>query len=110
MSRPGPRPAPAPEEADEARRILNRLKRVEGQIRGLQTMVERGKDCRSLLTQVTAARSALNQVGLLIMARSMRDCLSNQDASSGDEAMDEALSILMRYVDLPEGSPAPEKP
>lgn len=93
--------APLRDGEEERRRILNRLKRLEGQIRGLQGMVETEKDCQSVLTQVMAAKSALNQVGLLIIGRSMRECLTRDDAVSKEDVVDEALSILMRYVDLP---------
>jgi len=102
MSIPVPYAAPLRDAEEERRRILNRLKRLEGQIRGLQAMVETEKGCESVLTQVMAAKSALNRVGLLIMGRSMRECLSRGDAVSKDELVDEALSILMRYVNLPD--------
>jgi DNA-binding FrmR family transcriptional regulator len=102
MSIPAHDPAPRRDGDEERRRILNRLKRLEGQIRGLQAMVDAGKDCESVLTQVMAAKSALNQVGLLIMGRSMRECLSRGDAVDKDELVDEAMSLLMRYVNLPD--------
>ena len=89
-------------EDEERRRILNRLRRLEGQVRGLQAMIDADKDCQAVLTQVMAARAALNQVGLLIIGRSMRECLTRSDAVSKDEVVDEALSMLMRYVNLPE--------
>lgn len=87
---------------EERRRILNRLKRLEGQIRGLQSMVDAEKDCQAVLTQVMAAKSALNQVGLLIIGHSMKSCLAASAAVEKDDIVDEALSILMRYVNLPE--------
>jgi len=103
-------PAPLRDAEEERRRILNRLRRLEGQIRGLQTMVEAEKDCHAVLTQVMAAKSALNQVGLLIMARSMRECLAIE-AIGKDEVIDQALEILMRYVDLPDSwTPPPTEP
>jgi DNA-binding FrmR family transcriptional regulator len=102
MSVSASHPAPLRDSEEEHRRILNRLKRLEGQIRGLQGMVETEKDCQSVLTQVMAAKSALNQVGLLIIGRSMRECLTRDDAVSKQDVVDEALSILMRYVDLPD--------
>ena len=46
--------------------ITNRLKRVEGQVRGLQRMVEEERDCEAILTQLMAARAALDRVGLLV--------------------------------------------
>lgn len=91
---------------DERRAILNRLKRLEGQIRGLQAMIESGKDCDAVLTQVMAAKSALNRVGLLIIGHSMKSCLAAGDAATKDEIVDEALAVLLRYVNLPESSPA----
>ena len=93
----------------ERRRIVNRLKRLEGQVRGLQTMIDSGKDCDAVLTQVMAAKSALNQVGLLIIGHSMKSCLAAGEASSKDEIVDEALGVLLRYVNLPETWPTPDQ-
>lgn len=101
-------PAPLRTADSERRRILNRLKRLEGQIRGLQAMVESGKDCEAVLPQVMAAKSALNQVGLLIIGHSMKACLEASEASSKEQIVDEALSILLKYVNLPESWPTPE--
>lgn len=106
--------APVPERlplrtTDEQRkRIQNRLKRLEGQIRGLQTMIDAGKDCDAVITQVMAAKSALNQVGLLIIGHSMKTCLAAGDAATKDEIVDEALAVLLRFVNLPEAWPAAE--
>lgn len=92
----------------ERLRILNRLRRLEGQIRGLQTMVESGKDCESVMTQVMAAKSALNQVGLHIIGYSMKSCMSGSQEASREEIVDEALSVLLRFVNLPESWPQVE--
>jgi DNA-binding FrmR family transcriptional regulator len=93
---------------EQRRRIVNRLKRLEGQVRGLQSMIDSGKDCDAVLTQVMAAKSALNQVGLLIVGHSMKSCLEAGSAATKDEIVDEALSILLRYVNLPESWTAPD--
>jgi CsoR family transcriptional regulator, copper-sensing transcriptional repressor len=95
-------------EGDERTRILNRLRRLEGQIRGLQSMIESGKDCDALLTQVMAAKSALNQVGLLIIGHSMKTCLLSGEAETKEQLVDEALAVLLKYVNLPETWPAGE--
>lgn len=92
---------------EDRRRILNRLRRLEGQVRGLQQMIEQSKDCESVLTQVMAAKSALNQVGLLIIGHSMKTCLMSGEATTKDELVDEALALLLRYVNLPETWSAP---
>lgn len=81
---------------DERRRIVNRLKRLEGQIRGLQTMVESGKDCEAVLTQIMAAKSALNQAGLLIIGHSMKTCLLDE-TKDRDELIDEAIKVFLKY-------------
>jgi CsoR family transcriptional regulator, copper-sensing transcriptional repressor len=102
MSGPVPDPLRLQATEEERRRILNRLRRLEGQIRGLQSMVDSDKDCDAILTQVLAAKSALNHVGMLIIGHSMKTCLSVSGATSKDEIIDEALAVLMRYVNLPE--------
>ncbi len=81
----------------ERKRILNRLRRLEGQIRGLQSMIESGKDCEAVLTQVMAAKSALNQVGLHIIGHSMKTCLVSDSASTKDEVIDEAIAVFLKY-------------
>jgi DNA-binding FrmR family transcriptional regulator len=82
---------------DERRRIVNRLKRLEGQVRGLQTMVESGKDCDAVLTQIMAAKSALNQVGLLIIGHSMKTCLLDEETNDRDKLIDEAIKVFLKY-------------
>ncbi len=81
----------------ERRRIVNRLKRLEGQIRGLQTMVESEKDCEDVLTQIMAAKSALNQVGLHIIGHSMKRCLIDTQDRTRDELIDEAIAVFIKY-------------
>ncbi len=90
----------APDDAERTR-ILNRLSRLEGQIRALRSMVEAGTDCRTVLTQVLAAKAALNRAGLIIVGRSMKECLASGEVGSEEERIDEALSILLRYAELP---------
>ena len=81
----------------DKKRILNRLKRLEGQIRGLQTMIEGDKECEDVLTQIMAVKSALNQVGLHIIGHSMKRCLV-QNVDEDPEAMiDEAIALFIRY-------------
>ena len=81
----------------ERKRILNRLRRLEGQIRGLQSMIESGKDCDAVLTQIMAAKSALNQVGLHIIGHSMKNCLVSDDASTREGVIDEAIAVFLKY-------------
>jgi len=55
--------------------LLARLRRIEGQIRGIQRMLEQGRECDDVLTQLMAARSGLDQAGLLVMDRHIERCL-----------------------------------
>lgn len=89
--------------------ITLRLKRVEGQVRGLQRMIDEGTHCEQVLTQLLAARSALDQIGLLIMSDYIENCLM---AGDEDEIKDNARRIfhliLSRYSlapDVDEPSP-----
>lgn len=82
---------------EERKRILNRLRRLEGQIRGLQSMISSDKDCEAILTQIMAAKSALNQVGLLIIAHSMKTCLVDDAEKTREELIDEALAVFLKY-------------
>lgn len=84
-------------EDDQRRRILNRLRRLEGQIRGLQSMIESGQDCDAVLTQITAAKSALNQVGLHIIGYSMKKCMVEEEDKSRDEVIDDAIQVFLKY-------------
>lgn len=82
---------------EERKRIVNRLRRLEGQIRGLQGMVESGQECDAVLTQVMAAKSALNQVGLQIVGHAMKQCLVDDRVSTKDEVIDEAIKVFLKY-------------
>lgn len=53
--------------------VVIRLRRVEGQIRGLQRMIDEGDECRDIVTQLAAARSALDRVGFKLMASALSD-------------------------------------
>lgn len=82
---------------DERKRIVNRLRRLEGQIRGLQSMIESGQECDAVLTQVMAAKSALNQVGLHVIGHAMKTCLIDEEAKTREELIDEAIRVFLKY-------------
>ena len=60
---------------DDDKRLLDRLARVEGQIRGLRKMLEEHRTCVDVLTQLLAARSGLEQAGLMILDRHLEECV-----------------------------------
>jgi DNA-binding FrmR family transcriptional regulator len=65
--------------------IVNRLKRAEGQLRGLQKMVASDTKCDNILIQFNAVRSALDKVGLSIVSQYMKDCIKQDIAEQTDE-------------------------
>ena len=89
--------------AGEAETLLTRLRRVEGQIRGIQRMLEEGRGCEDVLTQLAAARSALDRVGLLLMDWHIERCvLGDLPADeSRVQALREALRTWTRFGLLP---------
>jgi len=91
-------PAPTiPSAADERRRLVNRLRRLAGQIRGLRAMVADEKACEDVLTQLRAAKSALNQVGLRVIAYSIKSCVPSEGETS-DIVVTEALGRFLAYA------------
>ena len=78
----------------EAEAILNRLRRIEGQIRDIHRMLAEDRVCEDVVTQLMAARSSLDQVGLLIIDRHIDRCLV------GDAQPEEALRNLQQALRL----------
>jgi len=64
--------------------LVRRLRRVEGQVRGLQQMLQDGRDCREIVTQLTAANKALEQVGFNLIAAGLTWCLEDPDRSAAE--------------------------
>jgi DNA-binding FrmR family transcriptional regulator len=83
-------------------RIINRLRRVEGQTRGLQRMVAEGRPCEEVFTQLAAIKAALDQVGVLLVSQRMRECLEEEAGGevASPEAVDRALHAFLKYASL----------
>lgn len=80
---------------------LRRLKRIEGQVRGLERMVDEEKYCIDILTQVSAVTSALKSVSLELLAEHMSHCVARAAQAGGQEAEDkitEANQAIARLV------------
>ncbi len=72
---------------------LNHLKRIEGQVRGIQNMVQDGKYCIEILNQIKAVRNALARVEGNILQQHLESCL--RDSLTGDETFDEKVKELL---------------
>jgi DNA-binding FrmR family transcriptional regulator len=81
--------------------LLARLKRIEGQMRGLQRMVEEDKYCIDILTQITAANKALNKVAIALLEDHMKHCVAEAisgDRQEGQRMVLEASAAIERLV------------
>jgi len=84
--------------------VLSRMKRIEGQVRGIQRMIEEGKECEDILVQVRAVRSALQSANKLILKRYMLRCYTEtvSDARQGQEdheALEKFIKVLTGFLD-----------
>lgn len=83
---------------EEYKDLINRLSRIEGQIRGLKRMVEAGAYCPDILTQSAAAGSALNSFNRVLMANHIRTCVADDIREGNDETIDELLKTLQKLM------------
>ena len=79
--------------------LAQRLRRVEGQIRGIQRMVEEDRYCVDILTQIAAARAALDRVGMELTEDHVRGCVSDAIRSGqGEPYIAELMDVINRFV------------
>ncbi len=79
--------------------LLNRLNRIEGQVRGITRMVDEDRYCVDVLTQIAAAKSALDAVSLQLLKDHTHGCVQGAIRSgSGDDAIDELLQVVRKLV------------
>lgn len=78
--------------------LLKRLNRIEGQVRGIQNMIESDIYCDDVLTQISAVRNALSSVSKILFEAHMRSCITEQIQSGKTEVMDELLETIRRMI------------
>jgi DNA-binding FrmR family transcriptional regulator len=79
--------------------ILERLRKVEGQVRGIQRMVEEDRYCVDILTQVAAVRAALDKVGLMLLEGHTRGCVVRAIRENhGDAAIQELMEVVQKFI------------
>lgn len=75
--------------------LLNRLKRIEGQVRGVQQMVENDRYCVDILHQISAVQSAMNKVALALLEDHTHHCVANAiKENNGEEAIKELMDVM----------------
>jgi CsoR family transcriptional regulator, copper-sensing transcriptional repressor len=86
----------------ERKEVLLRLKRIEGQVRGLQRMIEEGVSCDDILTQVSAATAAMKKTGVAIVQAYMEECFNKTKeapVAKRAETMKNFQEALSRFMD-----------
>ena len=82
----------------ECRDLMNRLKRIEGQVRGLQRMLDENAYCPEILTQASAVNSALNSFCRVLLAEHLRTCVSEDIRAGREDTVDELMDVLQKLM------------
>ena len=81
---------------ESQRKIINRLSRIEGHVRGIKTMINEGRDCPEVLIQVAAIRGALDRVARLILDEHLSECITR---ASVEGTIEEEIAVLKSALD-----------
>ena len=84
---------------EEKKDLTARLNRIEGQIRGIQEMIDEDRYCIDVLTQISAARAALDKIALQVLKGHTRGCIADAIRNErGDAAIEELIGVLGKYM------------
>ncbi|WP_284140553.1 MULTISPECIES: metal-sensitive transcriptional regulator [unclassified Virgibacillus] len=78
--------------------VINRMKRIEGQVRGLLKMMQDDKECRDVVTQMSAVRSAIDRTAALIVTKNLEQCIRDEKTNGEDAEtlIKEAVNLLVK--------------
>lgn len=81
------------------REMIMRLKKVEGQVRGISKMIQEKRSCGEIVTQLGAVKAAINRVGFAVLACHMAGCIEDclKRGGNSDQALNEFLPVLKKY-------------
>ena len=82
----------------EYKDLINRLNRIEGQVRGIKKMVENDTYCTDILIQVSAVTAALNSFNKVLLANHIRTCVSDDIRAGKEETVDELVKVLQKLM------------
>lgn len=83
---------------EERKKLINRLNRIEGQIRGIRGMIEYDAYCTDILTQSAAVTAAMNSFNKELLGNHIRGCVSRDIREGREEAVEELLDILQKLM------------
>lgn len=83
--------------------LLNRLKKIEGQVKGIQRMIEEEKCCTDVMIQISAIRSAINKVGGMMIERYVMECMqhglkASMEKGEIDDSVKDVIDTIVKYV------------
>lgn len=82
----------------EYKDLLNRLSRIEGQVRGIKGMVEKDAYCTDILVQVAAVNAALNSFNKVLLANHIKTCVTRDIREGKEETVDELVTVLQKLM------------
>lgn len=83
---------------EEYRDLINRLKRIEGQVRGVQRMLEEDAYCTDVLVQVSAINAALNSFNKALLSNHIRTCVADNIRQGNDEVVEELVTVIQKLM------------
>lgn len=83
---------------EQRRKLLNRLRRIEGQVRGLQTMIENDVYCNDILIQSSAVNAAMNAFNKELLANHIHTCVLRDFREGKDEVVDELVATIQKLM------------
>ena len=95
--------------ADSNEQLVARLRRIEGQIRGIARMLDADRTCEDVVTQLMAVRSSIDTVGAVVLDQHLERCVSVGDAAAQVEALRDSMRLWWRFAPSAGGAgPAPD--
>ena len=82
----------------EYKDLINRLNRIEGQVRGIKSMLEKDAYCTDILVQVSAVSAALNSFNKVLLANHIKTCVADNIRAGNDEVVDELVKTLQKLM------------
>lgn len=83
---------------EEKKKLLNRLSRIEGQVRGLKGMIEKDAYCADILTQSAAVKAAIDSFNKDLLARHIKTCVARDIRNGQDEVIDELVATIQKLM------------
>ncbi|MEQ8201664.1 MAG: metal-sensitive transcriptional regulator [Syntrophomonadaceae bacterium] len=86
-------------QTDNRKKVISRLRRIEGQVRGVQRMIAEEADCGEILTQIAAIKSAVHQAGVIIFESHAQECIARSlQQGESEEAFEEMVKVMSRFI------------